>query len=163
MSLIIAILFIIALILYERKHNRDELRRMDRECARDLARYRLQLDREWQELHEMCAGKSAKEKEQLYDEFRARRKKVVNRSLARLRELDRQEKAAGRTVEVSHGMSPGTKGALLLMAGAALGSMGKKNGSSNAYGHTDRSYGSGCSCEDYLDEQHEDCHDDSEL
>lgn len=163
MPVIIVAILGIALVLYVRKRNMDEIRRMREESARESALYEQRLEREAREVDAKCAGKPVEEQVRIRDEFCARLEADMKRHQARFKEIERQRKAAERAKEERHGMSPGTQGALLFMAGAAVGSMGKKRGCSGASARRDRSHGCGCTCEACLEGRHEDCHGDCEL
>ncbi|MGI6353996.1 MAG: hypothetical protein ACOX6W_02705 [Lentisphaeria bacterium] len=164
MPVIIVAILGIALVLYVRKRNMDEIRRIQEDSARESALYEQRLEREAQEIENRCAGKPVEEQVKIREEFCARLEADMKRCQGRVREIERQRKAAERAKAASHGMSPGTQGALLFMAGAAVGSMGKKRGDCcGTSGRKDRSRGCGCTCEACLEGRHEDCHDDCEL
>ena len=163
MPIIIVAILVIALALYARKRNMDEIRRMEEECARKTALHEQRLEREAREVDAQCAGKPLEEQIRIRKDFCARLEADMKRHQARAKEIERRRKEAERTKEVSHGMSPGTQGALFFMAGVAVGSMGKKHGCHGASRHRDKSYGCGCTCEACLEGRHEDCHEDCEL
>ena len=163
MPVIIVAILGIAFVLYVRKRNMDEIRRMREESARESALYEQRLEREAREVDAKCAGKPVEEQVRIREEFCARLEADMKRHQARFKEIERQRKATERAKEARHEMSPGTQGALLFMAGAAVGSMGKKRGCSGASGRRDRSHGCGCTCEACLEGRHEDCHGDCEL
>lgn len=153
---IILVILIIVAILDER----NKARRMEREYAREETRFRLRLMRESEEVEAMCAGKSHEERARIHGEYCARLGEECKRLEARIRERERQRQAEEHMEKANREMSPGTKGALLFMAGAAVGSMGRKRGGVGISGLRDRSYGDEYSGEDCLEEQHEDGHDD---
>ena len=116
---IILVILIIVAILDER----NKARRMEREYAREETRFRLRLMRESEEVEAMCAGKSHEERARIHGEYCARLGEECKRLEARIRERERQRQAEEHMEKASREMSPGTKGALLFMAGAAVGSM----------------------------------------
>ncbi len=87
----------------------------------------------------------------------------MKRHEARVREIEETRKAAEEARSKEYEMSPGTKGALLFMAGADVGSMAsrsRRSGSSSRRRSLSR--GCGCDCDDCLEGRHEDCDDDCE-
>ena len=119
MPIVIIAILGIALVLYARKRNSDEIRRIREKAERDAAL----LEREAREVEERCAGRPVDEQVRICEEFSARLEADMKRHEARAREIEKARKAAEEARSKEYDMSPGTKGALLFMAGAAVGSM----------------------------------------
>lgn len=81
------------------------------------------LEREAREVEERCAGRPVDEQVRICEEFSARLEADMKRHEARAREIEKARKAAEEARSKEYDMSPDTKGALLFMAGAAVGSM----------------------------------------
>lgn len=154
MPIVIIAILGIALVLYARKRNSDEIRRIREKAERDAALYEQRLEREAREVEEQV---------RIREEFCARLEADMKRHEARVREIEEARKAAEEARSKEYEMSPGTKGALLFMAGAAVGSMAsrsRRSGSSSRRRSLSR--GCGCDCDDCLEWRHEDCDDDCE-
>ena len=164
MPLIIVVILGIALVLYVRKCNKDAIRRIREDSAREYAQYMEKLERERREVNAKCAGKPLEEQIQIRKEFCARLEADMKRQQARVKETERKRKAAERAGKAKQEMFLEMQGGLPFMSGAAVGSMGKKRGDgSGASKRRDRSHGCGCTCDACLEGRHEDCHDDCEL
>ena len=123
MPIVIIAILGIALVLYARKRNSDEIRRIREKAERDAALYEQRPEREAREVEERCAGRPVDEQVRMCEEFSARLEADMKRHEARAREIEKARKAAEEARSKEYDMSPGTKGALLFMAGAAVGSM----------------------------------------
>lgn len=156
MPVVIIAILGIALLLYARKRNGDEIRRIRENAERDASLYRQRLEREAREVEERCAGKPVEEQVRIREEFCARLESDIKRHVARTREIEEARKAAEEARGKEYDMSPGTKGALLFMAGAAVGSMAGKSRKSGCSSRR-RSLSRGCDCDDCLEGRHEDC------
>ena len=164
MPVIIVAILGIALVLYVRKRNMDEIRRMQEESARECALYEQRLEREAREVDAKCAGKPVEEQVRIREEFCTRLEADMKRHEARAREIEKARKAAEKARSKEYDMSPGTKGALLFMAGAAVGSMASKSSKSGCSSRRrNLSHGCGCDCDACLEGRHHDCEDDCEL
>jgi len=164
MPIVIIVILGIALLLYARKRNSDEIRRIREKAERDAALYEQRLEREAREVEERCAGKSVEEQVRIREEFCARLEADMKCHEARAREIEKARKAAEEARSKEYDMSPGTKGALLFMAGAAVGSMASKSRKSGCSSRRrSMSHGCGCDCDDFLEGRHHDCEDDCEL
>ena len=106
-----------------RKRNSDEIRRIREKAERDAALYEQRPEREAREVEERCAGRPVDEQVRMCEEFSARLEADMKRHEARAREIEKARKAAEEARSKEYDMSPGTKGALLYMADAAVGSM----------------------------------------
>ena len=140
---------------------RREIRRIREKAERDAALYEQRLEREAREVEERCAGKSVEEQVRIREEFCARLEVDMKRHEVRVREIEETRKAAEEARSKEYEMSPGTKGALLFMAGAAVGSIASRSRRSGRWRSLSR--GCGCECDECLEGRHEDCDDDCEL
>ena len=164
--IIIAILGIaLVLYLYAQVCNGNEICRSREKAKLNATLYEQRLEREAREVEERCAGKSFEERVRIREEFCARLEADAKRCEKRLREIERQRKAAEQTRRQENEMSPGTKDALLFMIGAAVVGMGKDHDRESRClsRRKDRSHGCGCDCDDCLEGRHEDCEDDCEI
>ena len=127
MPIVIIAILGIALVLYARKRNSDEIRRIREKAERDAALYEQRPEREAREVEERCAGRPVDEQVRICEEFSARLEADMKRHEARAREIEKARKAAEEARSKEYDMSPSTKGALLFMAGAAVGSMASKS------------------------------------
>ena len=162
MPIVIIAILGIALVLYARKRNSDEIRRIRVKAERDAALYEQRPEREAREVEEWCAGRPVDEQVRICEEFSARLEADMKRHEARAREIEKARKGAEEARSKEYDMSPGTKGALLCMAGAAVGSMASRRSGSSSR-RRNLSQGCGCDCDDCLEGRRGDCEDDCEL
>ena len=106
MPIVIIAILGIALVLYARKRNSDEIRRIREKAERDAAL----LEREAREVEERCAGRPVDEQVRICEEFSARLEADMKRHEARAREIEKARKAAEEARSKEYDMSPGTKG-----------------------------------------------------
>ena len=91
------------------------------------ALYEQRPEREAREVEDRCAGRPVDEQVRICEEFSARLEADMKRHEVRAREIEKARKAAEEARSKEYDMSPSTKGALLFMAGAAVGSMASKS------------------------------------
>ena len=164
MPIVIIAILGIALVLYARTRNSDEIRRIREKAERDAALYEQRLECEAREVEERCAGRPVDEQVRICEEFSARLEADMKRHEAPPREIEKASKAAEEARSKEYDMSPGTKGALLFMAGAAVGSMASRSRKSGCSSQRrSMSHGCRCDCDDCLEGRRGDCEDDCEL
>ena len=164
MPIVIIAIMGIALVLYARKRHSDEIRRIREMAERDAALYEQRLEREAREVEERCAGRPVDEQVRICEEFSARLEADMKRHEARAREIEKARKAAEEARSKEYDMSPGTQGALLFMAGAAVESMASRSRKSGCSSQRrSMSHGCRCDCDDCLEGRRGDCEDDCEL
>ena len=164
MPIVIIAIVGVALLLYARKRNSDEIRRIREKTEREVALHKQRLEREAREVEERCAGKPVEEQVRIREEFCARLEADMKRHEARASEIEKTRKAAEEARSKEYDMLPGTKGALLFMAGAAVGSMASKSRESGCSSRRrSLSHGCGCDCDACLEGRHHDCENNCEL
>ena len=94
MPIVIIAILGIALVLYARKRNSDEIRRIREKAERDAALYEQRPEREAREVEERCSGRPVDEQVRICEEFSARLEADMKRHEARAREIEKARKAA---------------------------------------------------------------------
>ena len=163
MPVVIVAILGIALVLYVRKRNSDEIRRIQEESAREAALYEQRLDEEAQEVERKCLGKPVEEQVRIREEFCARLEAEMKRCQSRSKEIEKHKKAVLQANNQE--ISSGAQRPLPIMPEA------KEHGSEKMHADTscasarrrDKSHGCGCTCEACLEGRHEDCLHDCEL
>ena len=168
MEYIIAFIVVILIAVCIRKCQCDAIRRTEEEIRRNRA---LRDEKNAREMEEKCLGKPLAEQAKIREEYRAKREAQLKFEQSYALYLDRKRiaaeaaEAAEMEQRKKHGMSRGTKDAMIFLAGAAVASMenDRQEESEGSSRRKNRSHGCGCDCDDCLEGRHEDCEDECEL
>ena len=162
-TVVVIVIFGAALLFFVRECSREYSEEVSRRIQEDAERHEKWLERKRREVDERCKGKPLREQMRIHEEYCAMLEADIQRNQARVREIERQRKAAERAADARSEMPPDMKEAFVFLAGAAaVDSMKRKQGAGGggSSGHRNKSHDCGCTCDACLEGRHEDCYDD---